>query len=410
MRIAIYTLTSSLHDRDSVDSVSAEFLKGLEDETGEVFVFRGDDFSTYGQSDLDLIFVRTGGSEGIFRQVFPKLEGDILLLTSGKSNSLAASMEILSFLNIQGRKGEILHGDAKYIAGRIRLLAQVGAARKKLRSTRLGIIGQPSDWLISSNYDKNAVKEKTGIELVDIPVESVIEEYRSLEGTGIALEGDALEVKMALSESSPELSGKYAEGALRVYQALKNIIVRERLSGFSLRCFDLLDSIGNTGCLALALLNAEGFPAGCEGDIPALLTMAVGNALTGMSGFQANPSRIDPRTGEVLMAHCTIPLNMTRGYSFDTHFESGIGVAVHGNMEEGTVTVCKLSGDLTRSFCTVAGLVENQYESQLCRTQILLKMQPEVCSNYFLTSPIGNHHIVFKGDCSDAFTAFMEGL
>ena len=34
----------------------------------------------------------------------------------------------------------------------------------------------------------------------------------------------------------------------------------------TVRCFDLLGRIGTTGCLALAILNAEGIPAACEGD------------------------------------------------------------------------------------------------------------------------------------------------
>ena len=89
MNIALYTLTSSLHDRNAVDALSLEFLSSIE-ELGCKFDFRGDSFATYGQSDLDVIFIRTGGSEGLFKQVFPTLSGNILLLTSGKSNSLAA--------------------------------------------------------------------------------------------------------------------------------------------------------------------------------------------------------------------------------------------------------------------------------------------------------------------------------
>lgn len=133
MKIALYTLTSSLHDRNAVDALSLEFLSAIEAILGYKFDFRGDSFATYGQSDLDVIFIRTGGSEGLFKQVFPTLSGNILLLTSGKSNSLAASLEILSFLNQNGRRGEVLHGSAEYIAGRIETLARVNRARKELR-------------------------------------------------------------------------------------------------------------------------------------------------------------------------------------------------------------------------------------------------------------------------------------
>ena len=80
MNIGLYTLTSSLHDRNAVDALSLGFLSSIEAVLGFRFDFRGDDFSTYGQSELDVIFIRTGGSEGLFKQVFPTLSGNILLL------------------------------------------------------------------------------------------------------------------------------------------------------------------------------------------------------------------------------------------------------------------------------------------------------------------------------------------
>lgn len=409
MNIALYTLTSPLHDEAAVNAVSGVFISEIEDSLGIRFDFRGNDFSGYGESDLDIIFVRTGGTEGLFKEVFPTLGGNILLLTSGKSNSLAASLEIMSYLNQQGRKGEILHGSVSYISERINVLAKVSRARKSLNGRNLGIIGEPSDWLISSDADKKAVKEKLGINLLDINIQELVEETGKVD----TFPQEVRAISKELEENASEAVRKYAEGALKIYVALKNIITKYNLSGLTLRCFDLLDSVGNTGCLALAMLNSEGIPSGCEGDVPALLTMTIGQALTGRCGFQANPSRIDPQTGELLLGHCTIPFNMILSRSFNTHFESGIGVAVHGEMPLGDATIFKVSGDLGRSFCTEADLLSNQYENNLCRTQINLRLKEnpqETCMEYFLKNPVGNHHIVFSGAHKALFDAFMSNL
>lgn len=409
MNIALYTLTSPLHDEAAVNAVSGAFISEIEDSLGIRFDFRGNDFSGYGESDLDIIFVRTGGTEGLFKEIFPTLDGNILLLTSGKSNSLAASLEIMSYLNQQGCKGEILHGSVSYISERINVLAKVSEARKSLNGKNLGITGEPSDWLISSNADKKAVKEKLGINLLDINIQELVEETGKVE----TYPHEVQTIRKELEENASEAVRKYAEGALKIYVALKNIITKYNLSGLTLRCFDLLDSVGNTGCLALAMLNSEGIPSGCEGDVPALLTMTIGQALTGSCGFQANPSRIDPQTGELLLAHCTIPFNMVLSRSFNTHFESGIGVAVHGEMPVGDATIFKVSGDLGRSFCAEADLLSNQYENNLCRTQINLRLKEnpqETCTEYFLKNPVGNHHIVFSGAHKEIFEAFMLNI
>ena len=383
MNIAIYTLTSELHDEQSVGAVTREFLDSLHVEHD----FRGADFSDYGSHALDLIYVRTGGTEGIFRRLLPALRQQssqpVLLLTSGKSNSLAASMEILSYLRQHDLQGEIIHGRPEYIARRITLLARVGEARRRLRGNRLGIIGEPSDWLISSTYDADAVARQLGIELVSIPMQEL------------------------LSTLGAPATGSTPLAPERIYEALKVLVKRYSLQGFTLRCFDLLTAVRTTGCLALAQLNAEGIVAGCEGDVPAMLTMAVAQALTGYTGFQANPATIDPETGEALFAHCTIPLNMVERYELDTHFESGIGVGIRGYMKEGPVTVFKLSGDLSRHFVAEGRLVRNQAKPDLCRTQQVIQLDDPQQAAYFLTQPIGNHHIIVPGHHREAIEALL---
>ena len=405
--ISLYTLTSPLHDENAVNEASSEFISEIENKLGTTMEFRGTDFSGYGTGGLDVIYVRTGGTEGIFEELFPSLNGTILLLTSGKSNSLAASMEILSYLYQHGRKGEIIHGSTDYIAERLTILSKVNAAKESLAGKNLGIIGKPSDWLISSNTDKETVKAGLGVNLVDIPIEELIEIVKSDEDLSIYKN----EVMDDVASRVPSAIQKYTKDAVRIYDALKKIIAKYELSGLTIRCFDLLTAIENTGCLALAMLNAEGIPACCEGDVPALLTMTVGYALTGQCGFQCNPSRINPETGEMLLAHCTVPFDMIRSYSLNTHFESGIGLAIHGELPEGDATILKLSGDLSRCFCCKATLTGNPYEKSLCRTQITMKIDEnpvQVCRDYFLKSPIGNHHVVFTGDHTALFNAFYQ--
>ena len=409
MKIALYTLTSPLHDEKAVNAASTAFVSEIEKILGFQMDFRGYDFSEYGTGGLDVIYVRTGGTEGLFKEVFPKLGGNILLLTSGKSNSLAASMEILSYLNQQGRNGEIIHGSPGYIAERLSLLSQVNSARESLVGKNLGVIGQPSDWLISSNVDKDVVKNRLGINLIDVPIDELIEIVRSDED--LSMYSNPIMEEIALKV--PSAIKKYTDGALRIYSALKKLIAKYELSGLTIRCFDLLTSIENTGCLALAMLNAEGIPAGCEGDVPTLLTMTVGHSLTGQCGFQCNPSRINPETGEMILAHCTVPFDMIRSYSVNTHFESGIGLAIHGELPEGEATIMKLSADMKRCFRCKADHTGNPYENSLCRTQITMKIAENpvgICKEYFLKSPIGNHHVVFTGDYTKVFDAFCESI
>ncbi len=403
MDITLYTLTSPIHSAEVISRNSKSFLDSIEAASGCHFHLIGEDFSHWDEKQLNMIFIRTGGTEGLFKEVLPQLKGHLILLTSGKSNSLAASMEILSYLRKKGRTGEIIHGSTEYIAAKVKTQTLIHEARLKLEGKRIGVIGKPSDWLISSTVNKADVKDKLGIDIIDLPITEVIEIYEQ-----VGLTDFPEEIARHFDSKAPEKLRQYREGAFRLYLALDRMIQEYQLSGYTLRCFDLLSAVRNTGCLALAMHNARGIPACCEGDIPALLTMMIGNALTGVSGFQANPSRIDPDSGQLTFAHCTVPLNMVESFRYDTHFESGIGVAIEGELPAGPVTLAKVSGELNRSWFMNAELLENLHEKDLCRTQVILKA-PEA-GKYFLNDPIGNHHLIFPGHYAEAFEAFMKAL
>ena len=394
---AVYTITSGLHDEASVSRLSDAFLTSVFPDGN--FIFKGADFSDFGTQDLSLIYVRTGGAEGIFKQLLPELLARgierYFLLTSGKSNSLAASLEILSYLRQQGLKGEVLHGSAGYLQHRIGILETVAQARKKLSGMKIGVVGQPSDWLIASHADSMAVMDRLGARLVEIPMEELLNEISKA-----SADAAPQEVPMA-----PNVRASYP-GATQIYHALKVLVERYQLGAFTLRCFDLLTAVGNTGCLALASFNADGIPAACEGDVPALLSMMIAQALIGCTGFQANPARIDVQTGQMLFAHCTVPFNMVSNWQYDTHFESGIGVGIHGELPEGPVTVFKVSGKLDRHFAAEGQLMYNQYEDNLCRTQVALQLSPDD-ARYFLTNPIGNHHIILPGHCKEVLEELL---
>ena len=351
----------------------------------------------YLADDFALLYVASGGSEGYFLEVFDQLKSrHCYILTSGDSNSLAASMEILSFLKKHGGSGEILHGDIEQVAGRICALKNAHRAKASLKGKKLGCIGKPSDWLIASDYAPRAMMDKLGMGFVSIEMSELLaeiakESYPENEYTTFFK-------KQAFDKAE-------IEKALYVYGAFKRLVEKYDLCGVSVRCFDLLDTVKTTGCLGLSILNAEGIYGGCEGDVPALLSMAVLGAVTGEPLFMCNPSRFDTKAGTAVFAHCTIPVTMLKSFCFNTHFESGIGVAVQGTFEEGPCTIFKCEGDLSRFHAQEGTILDMPWSDMLCRTQIKVKLDD---FSYFLTNPINNHHILCRGNHAADMEAFFK--
>ena len=201
------------------------------------------------------------------------------------------------------------------------------------------------------------------------------------------------------------------QGAIVIYLALKKLVKKHDLKGLTIRCFDLLKKYKNTACLALALLNEEGIVAGCEGDMPSLITMYLINTLTGRSSFMANPSKFIYEENSLLLAHCTVPLNMTSSYSLDTHFESGLGIGVRGEMPEGKITICKIAPDysLDNSICLPASIKECPHLEGYCRTQIMVSLGEEGLLD-ILKASFGNHLVVSYGEVYQDFFPLLSLL
>ncbi len=392
MDIKISGLRSGLNYNDQLNSISGGFVEEIERKLGSKLVASEiDDYDC----DLKLIFIQSGGSENLFLQSLDKLKEPYYLLTNGSNNSLAASLEIMTYITGKGGNGEILHGDVDYIAGRVRTLAMTEQLKKKLAKTTFGVMGQPSDWLIASVPVYEEVTKKFGINFKDISLDEVKQEFEH-----------------TLVASKDLLPGIFDDNekakALRTFGALKTIAARYELSGFTIRCFDLLKPLATTGCAGLALLNDEGVTAACEGDIAALISMHIVRLLTGQASFQANPSRISPYDNTVVLAHCTIPLQMTKDLRLDSHFESGTGVAIKGYLREENVTIFRLSADLKSFFVSNGTILKNLDEPDLCRTQILVKFEEDVSE--ILKKPCGNHHIVFYGHHADDIRRVMRTI
>ncbi len=393
MKIKISTFKSRLQHSLEFNQEIEHFLKSVEKELDDSLILS--ELEDY-DCDLKLIFIQTGGSEGLFLENFAKLKEPYYLLTNGGNNSLAASLEILSYLNTQNKKGEILHGSINYIVTRIKELAQLERAKKILNKTKLGVVGNPSDWLISSVPNYKLIQEKMGLELIDIPL-SIVEEKALRPHFSNLKTSDYKKFNMSDLNTS-----------INIFDGLNEIIKEQKLSGVTIRCFDLLKSLKGTGCLALAELNKNGCIGTCEGDIMAMISMQIVQALTGQSSFQANPSRINVENNSIVFAHCTLPFDMVDDYQLDTHFESGIGVAIKGELKTGKVTVFRMSSDLKHYFVSGGILMNNLNESNLCRTQVNIRLDKPVTE--LLKAPCGNHHIIFYGDYEKLIQQFMDIL
>lgn len=403
MTINLITFASHLHKQSVIYSSHEVILTELEKYFTLNFV-NHEEISRLKPEDFSLIFIASGGVERMVIQHFEQLPRPTVMLADGMQNSLAAALEISAWLRDRGMKSEILHGELTEVVKRIFVLYNNFKAQRKLYGSRIGVIGTPAPWLIASNVDYLLAKRRWGIQYIDIPIEQLSELYEHVSDDEVGEPCVALAAKaLACREARPEDLIK----AMRLYKALKQVVEEKQLTALTISCFRLTDLTGVTGCLALALLNDEGITAGCEGDLQSIFTMLTIHSLTGKAVFMANPSMINARTNELVLSHCTIGLKQTEQFILRSHFETDLSIGIQGILPTGDVTIIKCGGESLDEYYLATGtLTENTNYINMCRTQVRVHLNSP--ADYFLRTPLGNHHIMVQGNYESMINEFFQ--
>ena len=405
-RFSLFAATSKIHDSPALRALVASYSSPLRTLGGESWE------PGAGRARLPLVvFVVTGGTEGQILECagFDAREPALLVAHPGH-NSLPAALEVLARVQQLGIRGRVhyLRGPADTDGlQRVAEAIHDQSVRRALFECRIGLVGQPSDWLVASSPTIETVGTVWGPTVVPIPLETILSEADpETVVRGEELARDFRAGAEAILE--PAESDLLAAG--RVHALLRRVVEAERLDAVAVRCFDLVLRQRTTGCLALAQLNDEGIIAGCEGDLVATVAMLWLHRMIGSIPWMANPSRIDLDGGILSLAHCTVPRRVSGAYRLRSHFESGLGVGIQGTMPTGPVTLVRIGGARMERLRVIDGdLLRNTDHPDLCRTQVEIEVGRDLLED-LLAQPLGNHVVVASGHHAATLRRWHEAM
>ncbi len=247
----LYPVVSPLHEREEVEKIIELYSKTLQLQCVSEVPTEG----------VVLILVCTGGTEQLIVEA-ARINPQVILLAHEKQNSLPAALEAREKLKVMDIHSRIIFGLDDASLAELKSTIQVFEVIRALRTSRIGIFGFPSPWLINLPHLSRA-EHLFGTTFVHIDLSQVVKEVSQ---TASEIEFEA---------ERTECTEDDVKRALTLYQALKNIVKREKLHALGIKCFDLIELVNTTGCMAVSLLNNAGIPAGCEADMPATVTMYV---------------------------------------------------------------------------------------------------------------------------------------
>ena len=335
----------------------------------------------YVDKDPEVLVFLTGGSERVALQSIREY-GFYLLMASSTDNSWAAATEVKAWMNQNNISSVLVDFTSPEALDMVEDFYAVKIGLSRLKGQRFGLIGEVSDWLVNSNIDPFIIKTKLGIEQIDIPWSKV-----NLESSR-----DVAPEFLAFFKGGNE---KNLQETGAVYEALSAIVKDYELNALTAECFSLVTSHKTTACLALSKLSMDGVPAGCEGDTCSMLGMMLIKEMFGIVPWIANVTHVNEK--RVLFSHCTIPANLLEGFTLDSHFESGKGLAIKGKIKAHEVTILRIDHTLSKLFVGKGKVVEEPYQKMGCRTQLAVEVSPKTVE-YFKNYPLGNHHLIIPGN------------
>lgn len=251
-------------------------------------------------------------------------------------------------------------GDAVVVQ---KALALRGAsvARHWLQGARIGRVGENPAGFETCNFDASALKERFGVNIVQLDLGSVFEVSRQIEPDTIQLTRGELAERVSGLESVDQTA---LDGTLSVYWTLRTLAHTQNLEGFAVRCWpEFFTERGCAACGAMSMMNDGGVPCSCEADVNGTITQYILQSISGEPAFGTDVVAVDDERDGLVLWHCGLaPLSMADP-------ESQPVAAIHSNrklpllmefpLKPGRVTVARLS-EVGGEYRLVVGAGEMQ--------------------------------------------------
>jgi L-fucose isomerase-like protein len=239
----------------------------------------------------------------------------------------------------------------------VRILARAGSVRRRLQHTRIGRVGEPPTGFDTCRVDNTALRERFGIEIVQLDLQNTI-----FAGVRTAETGDVNTVAKHLNSRVANLNTVDAaatQGTLSAYIAMREIAERQRLDGFAVRCWpEFFTELGCAACGAMSLLSDEMKPCSCEADVNGTITQLILQWLSDEPAFGSDIVSVDEDNDALVLWHCGLaPLSMADPQTMPSvtiHSNRKLPLLMDFSLKPGPVTVARLS-EATGQYRLVVG-------------------------------------------------------
>jgi len=262
--------------------------------------------------DVLLAFQATFADSSIVVQLAEELEAPLLLwgvpeeITGGRLrlNSLCGLNLAAHALKRRGRKFEFVYASPSDPEGtdKLRDLALAGSVCRKLKSLRVGVVGNVPGGMDTCTYDPVNLKRQLGAEAIPLDLELIFGRILAMPETATQNLRQRLDSKLP---NLAELEQEPLNRTLKAYLVLRDLAEKEALDGMAVRCWpEFFTELRCSACGALSLLIDSGLPSSCEVDVYGTITQLVLQWMSGGLAFSTDMVLADKGKDRMVLWHC----------------------------------------------------------------------------------------------------------
>jgi len=308
-----------------------------------------------------------------------------------------------------------LEGYAPYLWDDFSELIDVLKTRKAISETKVLVLtnrlDKPSYGGYSFITDLEHLQDKYGVTVQSVSLEEFFKEMDRIEADKEMNSTIQAKVNQFVRDAEAiHMDQKTIASDIRFNLAVTSMLKKYHANAFSVRCFEICATKipwkkKCVPCSTLSMLKDQGIPATCEGDLNALLAMAVEMYLSNKSIYMGNPL---VEENNILSIHHDVPGLKMKGldqpdlpYEIVNFTDSGFGATIRYDFardkgEPVTLGRFDRSGD---RMLLVKGVIEGAFgiRDYGCSQGIYIKMD-DIMDYYEKSKEFGHHLSMVYGD------------